>query len=408
MKVTILALRNLGRNSRRTLVTALSIAFGFAAISLFAGYTKTVYRGLAEQAIHGELLGHLTIIKKGQRREGRLHPEKYLLNSDDIGRMTEIVHQSSPDAHVAPRLAVSGLLSNGRVSTIFLAEGIAPADMEKLRGPRIRASGALSGESSNGVTLARGLAEMLGLKETSDASVLVSTVQGQANALDVSVIDTFSTGNASTEDKFMFMPLQLAQTLYDVEGQADRLTVLLPDAAQTEELRTVLRSSLAKAGYEVEVETWQELSAFYRQVKSLFDMIFSFLLSIVIAIIVMSITNAMSMSVIERTREIGTLRAIGVRRLGVVSLFVTEAFLLVLVASVAGLVLTILLSFGINSSEIVYRPPNSTDEVPLLIGFDTAKVLVTGVLLSMLGVVAAYIPARRAAAQPMIDSLGHV
>lgn len=408
MKIATFALRNLGRNFRRTLVTALSIAFGFAAIALFAGYTKTVYRGLAEQAIHGELLGHLTIIKKGLRREGRLHPEKYLLNSDDIGRMSGIVHQSSPDAHVAPRLAVSGLLSNGRVSTIFLAEGITPADMEKLRGPRIRASGALSGESSNGVTLARGLAEMLGLKETSDASVLVSTVQGQANALDVSVIDTFSTGNASTEDKFMFMPLQLAQTLYDVEGQADRLTVLLPDAAQTEELRTVLRSALAKAGYEVEVETWQELSAFYRQVKSLFDMIFSFLLAIVIAIIVMSITNAMSMSVIERTREIGTLRAIGVRRLGVVSLFVTEAFLLVLVASVAGLVLTTLLSIGINSSEIVYRPPNSTDEVPLLIGFDTAKVLVTGILLSMLGVLAAYIPARRAAARPMIDSLGHV
>ena len=408
MKVTALAFRNLGRNYRRTLVTALSIACGFAAISLFAGYTKTVYRGLADQAIHGELLGHLTIVKKGLRRDGRLHPEKYLLNGDEIGRMIEIVHQSSPAAHVAPRLAISGLLSNGRVSTIFLAEGIAPADMEKLRGPRVRASGALSEKVSIGVTVARGLAEMLGLKENSDTSVLVSTVQGQANALDVSVIDTFSTGNASTEDKFMFMPLQLAQTLYDVQGRADRLTILLPDAAQTEQQRATLRLALAQAGFAVEVETWQELSAFYRQVKSLFDMIFSFLLSIVVAIIVMSITNAMSMSVIERTREIGTLRAIGVRRLGVVSLFVTEAFLLVSVACVAGLALTTLLSFGINASEIVYRPPNSTDEVPLLIGFDAAKVLVAGLLLSLLGVIAAYIPARRAAAQPIIDSLGHV
>lgn len=408
MNTVMLGLRNLQRNYRRSLVTALSIACGFSAIALFAGYTQMVYRGLAEQAVHGELLGHLTITKRGLTRDGHLHPEKYLLTPGETEKIVSVVRKQVPNVLIASRLAISGLLSNGRVSTIFLAEGISPHDMEVLRGPRSRASGGLSEAAPSGVTLARGLAEMLGLQDGSDASLLVSTLRGQANALDVSVTDTFSTGNAGTEDKFMFVPIALAQTLYDAEGRADRLTLLLPDIARTEAIRMALSSELKGAGFDVEIHTWQELSAFYRQVKSMFDMIFGFLLSIVLAIIAMSVTNAMTMSVIERTREIGTLRAIGVQRNGVIRLFVMEALLLVVLGCFGGLALTVLVRLGVNAADITYQPPNSTDKVRLLIGFDVAKVVATALLLGALSVVAAFLPARRAARQLIIDALGHV
>ena len=69
-----LALRGLTRNRRRSLVTLFAIALGFAAITLFAGYTHNVYVGLKRQAIHGELLGHLTLSKTGMRQEGKLDP----------------------------------------------------------------------------------------------------------------------------------------------------------------------------------------------------------------------------------------------------------------------------------------------------------------------------------------------
>lgn len=404
----LLGLRNLRRNLRRSLVTGASILIGFAAVALFAGYTDSAYKGLAAQAIHGELLGHLTISRRGLATEGRLHPEKTLLREDEIARIRALVREQLPEAHVAPRLAINGMISNGTVSTIFVAEGITPRSMEVLRGPRARASGALSNEERSGITIARGLAQMLGLKDGDYAALLLSTVHGQANAADAAIIDTFSTGNAGTEDKFVYMPLAFAQSLFDVPGQADRLTLMLPDATRTEAARARLQAGLDTLGLDLEVRTWQELSAFYTQVKSMFDMIFGFLLLIVLVIVVMSVANAMSMSVIERTREIGTFRAMGMRDARVIRLFVTEALLLVAFGCLAGLLLTLALQAGLNAAALSYRPPNSTYAVPLHIGFDLPKVLVAAILLCALGVLSAAVPARHATSRKITDALAHV
>lgn len=403
-----LGLRNLRRNFRRSLITILSIALGFTAVSLFSGYTKMVYYGLTEQAVHGELIGHLTIYKRGMKQEGRLHPERYLLKAEEIAKITSVAKQLDSRIEIAPRLTFSGLASNGQVSTIFLAEGVAPEDMAILRGPRSFASGTLQPDAPNSITVARGLAALLGLKATDELSLLVSTLHGQANAIDAAIADTYSTGNANLEDKALYIPLALAQSLYDAAGRADRVSLLLPDIAMTETTRDKLASMLPQQGLDTEINTWQELSVFYRQVKGMFDMIFSFIISIVLTIVVMSVTNAMSMSVVERTREIGTLRAIGLRQLGVLKLFVVEAALLVAIGCGVGLVLTLMLRLGINSANISYTPPNSIDKVPLQIGIDVPKMLFAFGMLTLLGLIAAVFPARRAARQPVTESLAHV
>lgn len=407
MKTLKLGIRNLRRNFRRSLTTALSIAFGFAAVALFSGYTREVYRGLTEQAVHGELIGHLSLARRGMKLEGRLHPERYLLRPEEIAKISDIVHRNYPAARVVPRLALSGLASNGHVSTIFLADGVAADDMKALRGPRL-GSGALSADAPQGVAMARGLAALLGLKGGDDASVLVSTLHGQANAQDATVINTYTTGNAGLEDKAVFMPLAMAQSLYDAPDRADHLTILLPGIAQTEAARTGLARAFAGSGLDLEISTWQELSAFYRQVKGMFDMIFGFILSIVLTIVVMSVTNAMGMSVVERTREIGTLRAMGLRRAGVVKLFVTEAILLVALGCFAGLVLTLLVRAGVNAAGISYTPPNGSGRVALLVGLDAGRMLFTFTVLGLLGIGSALFPARRAARRPVTESLAHV
>lgn len=407
MNAFAFAFLNLGRNLRRSLVTILSVSLGFAAVALFAGYTLMVYKGLEDQAIYGEMIGHLTVEKASFAKEGRLSPDKSLFTVSELAALQAEIHRQVPGAFIAPRLGISGMLSNGIVSTIFIAEGIAPTDMKALRGPRSFASGMLEENAQNSATVARGLAEILSLKEGSDASVLVSTIHGQANASDLVVSDVFVTGNAGTEDKFLYVPLSLARTLYDADERADRLTILLPSTNSLEEQRAALLQSLNGAGFQVKISTWQELSAFYRQVKSMFDMIFGFLLVIVITIVVMSITNAMSMSVVERTKEIGTLRAIGMRRSGIVRLFAAEAVLLVVLGCAIGLLLTLAVRYGVHGLDISYQPPNSTDRVPLLIGLDIGKSAIAASVLSLLGVLAAYVPAWRAARNPIIDSLAH-
>jgi putative ABC transport system permease protein len=416
--VLALALRGLLRNRRRAGVTLAAIAFGFAAIALFAGYTHNIYRGLSLQAIHGELLGHLTLSKRGMSREGKLAPERYLLSADEVGRISALVAANPHVKLATPRLALSGMVSNGRASTIFVAEGVEPEAARELQ-DGLRAAMELGAAAAGGVrklaadqpdhvTLAAGLAGLLHLKPGDSAVILSNTLGGQANALDIQIADVFNTGNAATNDLYAFMPLQLVRSLYDAEGRADRLTILLDDVAATDSVRAELLRKLAAAGFDLEIRTWNELSAFYTQVHGMFDMIFGFIFSIVLTVVLMSVANSMGMAVVERTREIGTLRAIGLRRDGVVRLFVGEAALLVLLGCAAGLLLTLGVRYGINLADISYVPPNQTAPVPLLVDLDTARIAFTALMMAGVGAIAAWMPARRAARQPIIDALGHV
>lgn len=419
MNIFKLAVRGLMRNRRRSMMTLLAIALGFAAISLFAGYTHNVYDGLERQSIHGELLGHLTLSKRGMSKEGKLNPERYMLSAEEVARITGLLQHEAHVKLVAPRLSLSGLISNGRASTIFIAEGISPEAMQGLQagvlteeeertGMYVDIIKKLDPLHSENALLSFGLADMLHLKKGGQASLLSNTLTGQANALDITVEGTFDTGNAGSNDKFSFMSLSLAQTLYDTNGAADRLTVLLDDAGQTGIMRERLQEKLRAAGFDMEIKTWQDLSDFYNQVHNMFDMIFGFIFSIVLTVVVMSVANSMGMTVVERTREIGTLRAIGLKRNGVVKLFTAESLMLTLLGCLTGLLLTFGVRYGINVAHISYTPPNSASAVPLLVDMDFWRTIFTFVLMVVVGTLAAYLPARRAAKQAIIDALGHV
>ncbi|MEI8362485.1 MAG: FtsX-like permease family protein [Betaproteobacteria bacterium] len=414
-----LALRGLLRNRRRSMMTMLAIALGFSAIALFAGYTHYVYSGLSRQSIHGEMIGHLSISKRGMSMQGKLDPERYMLTAKNVDSITKLLSNEPHIKMITPRLALSGMASNGRASTIFIAEGIEPKAMaqfqEDFLTDREKASGLyedskkkLDAAHPEIVELSQGLVEMLHLKVGGQATMLVSTLSGQANALDITVGHSFNTGNANTNDKFAFISLALARTLLDAEGRADRLTILLDDVDNTELMRTHLQEKLNKSGFDVEIQTWQELSSFYNQVQSMFDMIFGFIFSIVLTVVIMSVANSMGMTVIERTREIGTLRAIGLKRSGVVRLFTVESMLLTMLGCVVGLLIMLGVRWGVNVADITYVPPNSSGKTALMVDLDLGRVMFTFLLMAVVGTLAAYMPARRAAKKDIIDALGHV
>lgn len=429
-----LAWRNLWRNRRRSLVTISSLALGFAAITLFSGYVRATYNVLGNIAIHSEAIGHLQINKKGWETDGKLNPGKYLLKPDEVSRIQQAVSRAHPGAKAMPRLSAMGLLSNGQSSTIFVARGIHPDDFAAIRGPFRDLPGALSDNKPQGVTLGEGLANTLKLKLGDSGSLLASTVQGQANAADVDVTGTFNTSNALTNDKLIIMPLTMAQDLIDAKGRAEALTVMLPVAEppkhkiswpeavimayrqmppqqqEVERVRSRILEELRASGLAdaLEVSIWQEMSAFYSQARVLFDMIFSMMLIVVVAVVVLSIANAMGMAVVERTREIGTLRAIGLRRSGITRMFISEAVLVVVLGLIAGLVLATLTRHGVNAAQIMYVPPNNTQAVQVYIDFDLWRTVFAGFALATLAVFAAFVPARRAAAHPITESLGHV
>ncbi len=406
-----IAFRNIVKNGRRSFVTILAIAVGFAAVSLFRGYIHNTYQGLRESAIRGEGLAHLTIYKKGWRKKGKADPLVYMFSHKEIQEIVDLVEKDKDVILATPQILISGLVSNGRISSIFLAKGVIPDDEKVIKGAweafRPVKGMHLSDKSSYGVEMAQDLAAHLNLKPGSDAVVMATTLDGQMNALDIEVSGTYDTGSDATNDKYMRVPFKFAQSLYDTE-KADRVVVLLTDWKKTESVRNRLLNALSVAGIKCRIRTWNELSLFYSKVKGMFDMIFMFIFFIVFVIAVMSVVNTMGMTVLERTREIGTLRALGLKKRGVSLLFAIEGSMLGLLGTVIGVVLNVAVWAVIRALHPTYTPPGVSTPVPLIVSLVPHTMSLLMIFLVLLSLLAAILPARRAAKQNVVDALGHV
>ena len=240
-----------------------------------------------------------------------------------------------------------------------------------------------------------------------DAVVMMGTLDGQMNALDVLVSGVYDTGVPATNDKYIRFPFDYAQSLYDTE-KCEAIVVLLDDWRKTEMVRVRLLDRLKAAGLSCEIKSWNELSQFYNKVRGMMDMIFMFLFFIVFIIVVMSVVNTMGMAVLERTREIGTLRALGLKRKGVGTLFAIEGALIGFFGSLLGLIINIIVWAAILTVEPTYTPPGVSSPVPLTVKLEPGVSVVLLAFLVFLSLMAAILPARRAARQNVVDALGHV
>jgi putative ABC transport system permease protein len=312
-----------------------------------------------------------------------------------------------------PQLQISGLLSNGQVSTIFIASGRVPSDLAAIarmggRGTRmvLYDGRPLSDQVSSAIGVSHGLARALNLKLGETAVAMAPTVSGQVNALDAQLYQLIDAPIEALEDKLALVPLKFAQDLYDTSS-VDRVTVVLDATAHTDAMRTVLAREFAAAGLMVEVKTWNELSPFYTKVKKMFDVIFAISFLIVFTIVVMSVVNTFTMAVMERTREIGTLRALGVKRRGIVSLFSLESVVLGVSGSAIGIALTLLVVVLVGWLEPTWIPPQMARRVPLQIHLVPQFWLFSTGILVVLSMLSAIIPARKAAKMPITHALGY-
>jgi putative ABC transport system permease protein len=122
----------------------------------------------------------------------------------------------------------------------------------------------------------------------------------------------------------------------------------------------------------------------------------------------MSTVNTMSMAVLERTREIGTLRALGLKRRGVSLLFAIEGGVLGFLGSLIGMALHLSVWAIIRGISPTYTPPGVSTPIPLIVNLVPQSMAVLMLFLIFLSLAAAILPARRAAKQNVVDALGHV
>lgn len=349
--VLLIAFRNLARNRVRSLISLSAIAFGVIALLLAGGFVEWIFWAMREAAIQTGL-GHVQISRPGFRVAGFADPNAYLMPADAPELKTIL---SAPGAKVLDqRLILNGLASNGENTVAFTGEAVDP-DADRLISKVLGVAGEpLSAADPSGVLLGQGLAGALGVRRGDLVSFVVTLPGGGINAVEGHLLGTFAIGVKAFDDSAVRMPLALGRQLLRVPG-AHVWVVGLDSTAHTPEAMAYLRAQLPASRFEV--ASWLDLSDFYRKAVVLLSRQIDVVALLIGVIIVLGISNTLTMNVLERTGEIGTLMALGTPRRGILRLFVLEGLLLGLVGGVAGLAIGFALAELLSWIGIPMPPP---------------------------------------------------
>ena len=351
-----LATHNIGRNKGRSGLSLAAIACGVLGLIVSGGFVHDLIFQLGEAVIHSQS-GHIQIAKSGYFDVGSRFPANYLLEGAQVRRV-----RAEDFRHVnlvAERLAFSGLLNNGRSSYPIVGEGVEPAREAKIGTYMLLQDGRqLSSKEPYGVLLGAGVARAMNLRPGSAVSLVAPTVDGAMNTVDLHVVGTFQTYSKDYDDRVVRVSLSTAQELLNTQG-VNVLALLLDDTRQTARVARELRSRVEPLG--LEVKTWDQLNDFYWKTVALYDRQFGVLRLVVLVMVMLAVTGAINMSVLERTGEFGTMKALGNSRWDVVRLVVLEAGLMGLLGALIGVALGVGVGWLVSKIGIPMPPPPNSN-----------------------------------------------
>ncbi|HNQ04291.1 MAG TPA: FtsX-like permease family protein [Thiobacillaceae bacterium] len=397
-----LALRNILRQRRRSLIAVAAIGFGVVSMMLSVGYIEWIYWANRELATVNQL-GHIQVAMPGFHEEGLADPFRYLMPARSSA--IETLERQPEIRNVAPRLAFNGLISHGDSTLSFIGEGIDPDKDPSFRNLLVLQGRLPSNRDPKGIVLGAGLAANLGVQTGDTVVLLANTASGGINAIEGHVRGLISTSMKAFDDNILRIPLITAQGLLRTQG-AHLWVATLRQTELTPAVSARLRADPAFKG--LKVVPWTELADFYNKTVALFSRQMGVVKLIIAAIIVLSISNTMTMSVMERTVEIGTAMALGVRRQRILRLFLMEGGLLGAIGGVCGVILGYLAAQAISAIGIPMPPAPGMSRGFIAGIIITPSSVIQALLLALATTLLASIyPAWRASRLVIVDALRH-
>jgi len=401
--VARIAVRNLWRHSRRSLSAIAAVAFGVVSLLLASGFIESILLGMREATITSRL-GHIQVEPARSIDARAADPLRNLLPDD--APSLESIRDHPAVQTVGKRIQFSGLMSVGERTISFIGEGVEPEPEVLLSaGLQIVRGESLSSADPRGMILGAGLAANLDVDVGDPIVLMANTSSGGLNGVEGHVRGIFTTVSKAYDDAALRMPMVTARSLLRISG-SHQWVVLLNRTESTAAVVEALRGP--ESGQKLDFFPWYELADMYNKTERLFRRQVDVLRFIVAVIIVLSISNTMTMVVMERTGEIGTAMALGVRKFGVLRMFLAEGLLLGLVGGAIGLAVGIVLAAWISHFGIPMPPP------PGMARGYTAHVIVTSSLagnslaLSLVtAMLATAYPAWKASRIAIVDALRH-
>ncbi len=407
------AARNLLRYKRRTLLTSMLITLGVVAVLLFISVSGS-FKALMVGQITDSMLGHIQIHKKGYLASVDSMPLNRNLTGKQIAQVKQFLAQEDAVEAYSMRIRLGAMFSNFTETTNIRLNSATPQD--EINTAPLLTERILQGDKEGLIKQGEILIPELiakGMKvKVGDGIVLVANNRdGSVNGQNF-IVRGILEGISGPGGRDGMIHIDDAKALLRIgAAEVSEIAIRLKDINQLPAVFTRLQAQLGsiknQQGKPVfEVHTWESISPFFNIAKMI-DLMTLFIKIMLVAIVLVSIMNVMIMAVYERINEIGTISAMGTSPNKILGLFVVEGFLMGVLGTVVGTVISLISIAAMNMTQISF---DFGRQKGLLLAptINTVDVIVVALIVIAIAVVASLQPAWKAARMDPITALKHV
>lgn len=408
-----IAVRNLRRYQRRTLLTSSLITLGVVSVLLFISVSGS-FKNMMIGQITDSMLGHLQIHQKGYLASIDTLPLNRNLQEKQIAKLEEILKGNNAIEAFSPRIKLGAMFSNYTETTNIRLNAVDP-EREMRTMPELEkriVKGEKKGLLNKGeILVPELLAKGMKVEVGNDIVLVATNKDGSVNGQSF-IVRGIVEGVTGPGGRDGYIHIDDAQTLLRMEGkEVSEIAVRLKDMRQLDTVFTSLsgilepiRNKMDKPVFEV--HTWEKLTPF-ANIAKMIDLMTLFIKIMLVAIVLVSIMNVMVMAVYERIREIGTIAAIGTSPGKILSLFLAEGLILGIFGTLLGIVLSLVTIAALKAARISFDFGQQQGIIlnPSISLSDIVSIALIVIAIAVLGSLQ---PAWKAARMDPITALRHV
>jgi len=405
-----IAVRNLIRYKRRTLLTSSLISLGVVFVVVYVAIAGS-FKSLIVGQITDSMLGHAQIHRKGFVESIENLPLNLTLSEEQFKQIETVLRENGAVESYSPRIKFAGMFSNFMETTNIRMNGVYPGKEHKtipLLSKRLTAG---SDSLKRGeILVPELLAQGMNVK-TGDGVVIIATNRdGSVNGMQFTVSGILNSvvgpggrdGYINFDDAVELLRMERAE----VSEVAIRVKNFDRLGAFEKNIKQEF-ADLSIGGKSIyEVHTWEKLSPFVNIAKMI-DIMTQFIRIMLVAIVLISIMNVMMMAVYERIREIGTVAAIGTLPEKILYMYLTEGFLLGVAGSLAGVIIGIIVIIAINAVGITFNFGRQQGIV-LRAALSVPETVAITITVLAVSLAAGFYPAYKASRMEPVEALRHI
>ncbi len=408
--------RNLGRNRRRTLITATGLAFGYLAVVVLGGLMDGLTADMIENGT-GVLSGQLQVHAPDYRPERRIYDTIGGRDGFDVDRLVSEVAADPAVETAAPRVFAGGLVSSGESTVAGVLMGVDPGlepGVSRLLNGIVR--GRIPATGANEILIGTEMARQLEVDVGEEVILVAPAADGSMGNELYTVSGVFYSGMAELDASYAVLPLGSLQALVALDpGRIHEIAASLADPWLAPQAAERLAKQLTPLGLELDVAPWTVLRPEMLDYVQLADGWRYVIIVIVFAIAIFGVANTMLMATFERRREFAVMLALGTTPFSIVRAVLSEALALGALSLVVGAAITLPVMVWFHNA-----PPDlswiygdytmfgALIRPRLRVEYNLAMTLWTGVALLITALLASLYPAGRAARVPPADTLSGV